>query len=230
MNQRKITSNSTNGEKQTPKKIQKDDNISHKNHPETNSQKPTPSLSETKQPEQSTVSSDKSNTNDNQSRNKSRGGKRGRGRQPYDRQGGRSTRGGKSKSTQEAYKEDFDFESSLAKFDKAKFAAELIDGKESADFDEDVSDLTLAYEKSSFFDSISCEATDREAEREKSTDYRETLKQQRKLDTETFGESSRNNRGRNRRYYNRGRRGNSNYRKRQNNSHNNGQQSSSNSN
>ena len=67
--------------------------------------------------------------------------------------------------------------------------------------------MTLAYEKSSFFDSISCEATDREIERERQHDYRTNLKQQRKLDTQTFGDgASRHHSGRGRNY--RGRRGN----------------------
>merc|ERR1711879_750928 len=86
---------------------------------------------------------------------------------------------------------------------------------EDLDFDAEEFDEPVAYQKASFFDTISCEATGRDAER---TDYRTSQKQQRKLDTETFGESGRSNRGRGRRNNRGGRRGRRGYyRKRKNN-------------
>merc|ERR1712014_108542 len=91
---------------------------------------------------------------------------------------------------------DFDFESSLAKFDEEKFAADLM-GDSVEDGDE-LPSVSTGYQQSSFFDTISCEATDREGDR--SSDHRANLKQQRKLDTETFGETAvqRSNRRNNR--------------------------------
>lgn len=217
--QRNISNDKTDNNEQQPSESQQSitsqekqqDNVESSSTKKSYPSQTSSSLNVTPQPSED-QSSKQSTSNDNHSRNKSRGGKKNRGRQDYRHN---RTNQRKGKQTTEQFKEDFDFESSLAKFDKEKFAAELIDGKESVDTDEDISDLTLAYEKSSFFDNISCEATDREAERERSVDYRESLKQQRKLDSATFGESARtSNRGRNRRYYNRGRRGNSNYKKR----------------
>eukprot|EP00339_Tiarina_fusa_P013803 CAMPEP_0117075032 /NCGR_PEP_ID=MMETSP0472-20121206/52893_1 /TAXON_ID=693140 ORGANISM="Tiarina fusus, Strain LIS" /NCGR_SAMPLE_ID=MMETSP0472 /ASSEMBLY_ACC=CAM_ASM_000603 /LENGTH=437 /DNA_ID=CAMNT_0004800357 /DNA_START=15 /DNA_END=1328 /DNA_ORIENTATION=+ len=157
-------------------------------------------------PEDVGASNDQSNVNrSNQSRNKKRNQRSNRSNDK------RQNQRNKEKTTPESFAEDFDFESSLAKFDKEKFVAEISD----KDFDAEEFDEPVAYQKASFFDTISCEATDRDAER---TDYRTSQKQQRKLDTETFGESGRSNRGRGRRNNRGGRRGQRGYyRKRKNN-------------
>lgn len=85
------------------------------------------------------------------------------------------------------FTEDFDFETSNAKFDKDKISTEV--------------EATITpYEPSSFFDSISCEATDRL--KEGKDKQRASLSEQRKLDTETFGSTQTD-----RRYSHRGGRG-----------------------
>jgi len=70
--------------------------------------------------------------------------------------------------------EEFDLEASNARFEKEKILAE-VSNQEHVD---------KAYDKtSSFFDSISCEATDRMKEK----DRRKESQEQRKIDQETFG-------------------------------------------
>jgi hypothetical protein len=81
-------------------------------------------------------------------------------------------------SPQAVFDEDFDFESSLAKFDKEKFTAQL--GEPTSEEALPVP-IAPAYEKSMFFDNISCESNEREER-----DHR-SLQHQRKLDSETFG-------------------------------------------
>eukprot|EP01117_Protostelium_nocturnum_P013776 TRINITY_DN5180_c0_g1_i1.p1 TRINITY_DN5180_c0_g1~~TRINITY_DN5180_c0_g1_i1.p1 ORF type:complete len:507 (-),score=228.76 TRINITY_DN5180_c0_g1_i1:705-2225(-) len=96
------------------------------------------------------------------------------------------------------FTEDFDFESANSRFEKEKPATPFEVS------DDDLAALTPptpAYEKSSFFDNISCESTDRKESR-----GRASLSEQRKLDAETFGSTGRPNRGRGgpRRYNNSG--------------------------
>lgn len=94
------------------------------------------------------------------------------------------------------FSEDFDFEGSNARFAKSPYADTPVPEVEAPEVS---STAPPAYEKSSFFDNISCEATDRAKDR----GARSTLSEQRKLDQETFGASSRNNRNRgNQRRYN----------------------------
>jgi len=98
------------------------------------------------------------------------------------------------------FTEDFDFESANARFNKTgpftSTTTTIVDTVVPApeEVPEEVvdSDSQPAYEKSSFFDNISCEATDRLKDR----NTRSSLSEQRKLDAETFGASSRNNRNR----------------------------------
>lgn len=81
-------------------------------------------------------------------------------------------------------KSDFDFEENLTKFEK----------------DEDETAASTAYEKDDFFDSISCDAIDKE----RGVDNRLRGSQERTLNTETFGAVALNT---NRRYNRRGRGG-----------------------
>jgi len=97
------------------------------------------------------------------------------------------------------FTEDFDFESANARFNKTgPFTSttttiiEAVPAPEEIPEEEVDNDSQPAYEKSSFFDNISCEATDRLKDR----NTRSSLSEQRKLDAETFGASSRNNRNR----------------------------------
>lgn len=79
--------------------------------------------------------------------------------------------------------EEFDFESANTKFDKEKIYAEVATEK-----NEEIP--SKAYDKSSsFFDSISCEATET-----KDKPSRQLMAEQRKIDSETFGSFS-NRRG-----------------------------------
>jgi len=76
--------------------------------------------------------------------------------------------------------EEFDFESANSRFDKEKILEEVAVSTED--------DKTTPYDKtSSFFDNISCEATDRL----KDDHSRRALAEQRKKDSETFGYSGR---------------------------------------
>jgi len=94
------------------------------------------------------------------------------GFQQNNNRGRRPPQGGARAPTK--FSEDYDFEGANAKFDKEKISTE-------------VQAPITPYDNSSFFDSISCEATDRMKEgRDK---QRATLSEQRKLDTETFGTS-----------------------------------------
>jgi len=96
----------------------------------------------------------------------------------------------------EDLKKDFDFESNLAEFSKTN--AEESDS-DVADTEEATSP-TAAYSKDDFFDSISNDATDRAS----GIDHRIRGKEERNLNTETFGATSLGN---NRRYRRRGGRG-----------------------
>jgi len=81
--------------------------------------------------------------------------------------------------------EEFDFESNNSRFDKEKLLEEVA----KTDSNDDKS---RAYDKtSSFFDNISCEATDRM----KDDGSRRALAEQRKKDVETFGGYARNQDG-----------------------------------
>ena len=82
-------------------------------------------------------------------------------------------------STTQALQEDFDFASNLQKFQHDQEHHDQDDNDE-----EDAGDQPHAsYEKGDFFDSISCDATDRQS----GVDNRLRGKQERNLNTETFG-------------------------------------------
>ena len=107
------------------------------------------------------------------------GGGRGRGRRgPRAAPGtgasllNRPTRGTVAPNT-ESIKEDFDFQSNLKDFQDENDEEE----------EDDAGDEPHAYEKDDFFDSISCEATDRQA----GVDNRLRGREERDLNTETFG-------------------------------------------
>ena len=85
----------------------------------------------------------------------------------------------------EATDEDFDFQSKLKEFEKEA------DGNEN-DVNEAGDEGHTAYEKDDFFDSISCDALDRE----NGVDNRLRGKQERNLNTETFGAVALNSRRR----------------------------------
>jgi len=87
--------------------------------------------------------------------------------------------------------DDFDFESNLANFEKEE---------EDNENDGAVDEQPCSYEKDNFFDSISCDAIDRQ----KGKDNRLRGAQERSLNTETFGAVALNS---NRRYNRRGRGG-----------------------
>lgn len=87
----------------------------------------------------------------------------------------------------EDVKTDFDFQSKLAEF-----------VKDNSEEDESENESALAYSKDDFFDSISCDVTDRQS----GLDNRLRGAKERNLNTETFGATSL---GMNRRYHGRGR-------------------------
>lgn len=87
--------------------------------------------------------------------------------------------------------EEFDFEGANARFDKEKILEEV------AHADNEDGQSGSAYDKSSsFFDNISCEATEKMKEKETKVE-KKTSADQRKLDSETFGQLSLNDRHRN---------------------------------
>lgn len=96
------------------------------------------------------------------------------GFQQNNNRGRRPPQGGARPSRETKFTEDFDFEGANAKFDKEKISTE-------------VQAPITPYDNSSFFDAISCEATDRL--KEGKDKQRASLAEQRKLDTETFGTS-----------------------------------------
>lgn len=78
--------------------------------------------------------------------------------------------------------EDFDFLISNAKFEKLSISGEL---------EKEFPKISPSYNKDSFYDNISCDTLDREDSKEKKSYY-----EQRKLDSETFGDiGRRSNRG-----------------------------------
>lgn len=103
------------------------------------------------------------------------------------------------------FEEEFDFETANAQFDKDEIERELkeklVIGDKSVNGDKDSienggdeieEDQDAAYDKNkSFFDNISCEAT----ERAKGKSTRTSWKEERKLNVETFGMSDRRNFG-----------------------------------
>jgi len=99
--------------------------------------------------------------------------------------------------------DDFNFDEANARFNKEKLLEEVAASDKQS---ESNSDSEPAYNKdSSFFDNISCEATDRKDGKDKA---RSSMAEQRRLDAETFGQLSsdrgrgRMSRGRGRRYTN----------------------------
>jgi len=128
-----------------------------------------------------------------------------RGRRNYSRGRGRYNSGMGTTRETSKFEEEFDLEASNARFSKEKVYGEvelLKDQEEQA--------VLVApiphYDKNSFFDNISCEATDRL--RKESTGigrgasgHSMSFSEQRRLDTETFGSSSvHRGRGRGRRF------------------------------
>lgn len=95
-----------------------------------------------------------------------------------------------------ANKKNFDFESNLAEFAKD-------DDEEEEDNDSDEEENHGAYDKNNFFDSISCDVSDRQ----NGVDNRLRGKQERTLNTETFGATSLGYGRRNNRRYRGGRGG-----------------------
>jgi protein LSM14 len=96
--------------------------------------------------------------------------------------------------------DDFNFDEANARFNKEKLLEEVASDKQEQEEEP-------AYNKdSSFFDNISCEATDRKDGKEK---VRATMSEQRRIDAETFGQAGfsqdgrgRSSRGRGGRRYN----------------------------
>jgi len=89
--------------------------------------------------------------------------------------------------------EEFDFEGANARFDKEKILEEVA----TSHADNEDNQSGSAYDKtSSFFDNISCEATEKMKEKETKVE-KKTSADQRKLDSETFGQLSLNDRHRN---------------------------------
>jgi len=127
---------------------------------------------------------EKSRTNANDSSNKQHSRRGGRGKNSFSRnRGQRELTGqftGPANSQKASFEEEFDFESGFAKFDKEALKSELL-----GEGDDDNLEEPVAYERSGFFDTISCDSLDREIGEKR--DHRQTLQQQRKLDTETFG-------------------------------------------
>jgi len=102
--------------------------------------------------------------------------------------------------------DDFNFDEANARFNKEKLLEEVA----ASDKQNEKTDEEPAYNKdSSFFDNISCEATDRKEGKEKVP--RASLAEQRRIDTETFGQLSISNRGRGHMSRGRGRRYNNQY-------------------
>lgn len=132
-----------------------------------------------------------------------RGGPRGgpmRGGPPRGRGGPRGVRESPLK-----FEGEFDFETANAQFDKEKIEKELkkltigetesnnvVNGNKEEEAAEEEEDEEIFYDKSkSFFDNISCEAT----ERAKGKDTRPNWREERKINAETFGISSAYRRG-----------------------------------
>jgi len=114
---------------------------------------------------------------------------RGRGNSNRGR-GGHMNRNFNNENSTTKVLDEFDFEGANARFDKGKVYNEIgSTTKEGTDVSElapqNPSLVPLRYNKSSFFDSISCEATDRVKEGK----ARASLSEQRKIDSETFGMS-----------------------------------------
>lgn len=81
---------------------------------------------------------------------------------------------------EDAHDKNFDFESNLAEFSKTNEE----EGEDNSDSDED--DNIGTYDKNDFFDSISCDVSDRQ----NGVDNRLRGKEERNLNTETFGATS----------------------------------------
>jgi len=83
--------------------------------------------------------------------------------------------------------EEFDFHSSNTRFNKEKEMQDLLAKSAPASSIDDAFAFpaATAYSKSSFFDNLSCEATDKQARKDGAQNF--SHKQQRELDVETFG-------------------------------------------
>jgi len=106
--------------------------------------------------------------------------------------------GGGGRSLHHRVLEEFDFETSNARFDKEKVLEEVEAGGGGEDFSRDDL-LRPAYDKSSsFFDSISCDALERVKGTKEDNRYggsggrpnRSAMADQRRIDAETFGQTS----------------------------------------
>jgi protein LSM14 len=107
----------------------------------------------------------------------------------------RKERGARNMNSLPTPADDFDFESNLANFEK-----EISDDNDDNEICNNTPFESVAYEKDDFFDSISCDATDKE----KGVDNRLRGVHERNLNTETFGAVALNG---NRRFNGRGRGG-----------------------
>jgi len=95
----------------------------------------------------------------------------------------------KSSTDNSKMMDDFNFDEANARFNKEKLSEEIA----ASDKQNEISGEEPAYNKeSSFFDNISCEATDRKDGKDK---IRSSLADQRRLDAETFGPIVMNRRG-----------------------------------
>ncbi|KAK2184860.1 hypothetical protein NP493_250g04079 [Ridgeia piscesae] len=123
-----------------------------------------------------------------------RGGRGGRGSARGGR-GAPSTRGG-GKDTPLKFENDFDFESENAKFNKEQIEKEfkeklsisdtkIVNGDKEASGDEDEEESTFYDKAKSFFDNISCDAT----EQARGGNSRMNWREEKKLNAETFGVS-----------------------------------------
>lgn len=137
-----------------------------------------------------------------------RGGPRGGGGGPMRGAPPRNHRGGGPRREPLKFEGEFDFETANAQFDKEKIEKELkkltitdgesaetnnvVNGNKEEAAEEEEEDDEIFYDKSkSFFDNISCEAT----ERAKGKDNRPNWREERKVNAETFGISSTYRRG-----------------------------------
>lgn len=175
--------------------------------------------------------------NHNNVGNNMRGRPRGNIGQPQQQQGGTGGAGGQRAKNLLKFENDYDFEQANNKFEELRsqlsklkvgeevkpeqITTETLDKKDDSGNEtgagehEQEEEEVICYDKAkSFFDTISCEAVERAKGKQQRTDWR----QERKLNTETFGVGSTRRGGYNRRggYFNRGpnnyHRGGNNYR------------------
>lgn len=107
----------------------------------------------------------------------------------YQQRSSAPPRGRKSSTDSSKIMDDFNFDEANARFNKEKILEEVA----ASDKQHETTVEEPAYNKeSSFFDNISCEATDRKDGKDR---IRSSLAEQRRIDAETFGQVSLNRRG-----------------------------------